>query len=72
MQARQPRQKYISSANALRRFHPPICNRPHERDAAAGAVSLNLGGVVGGARGQAKPAMHALLHHGIVQVTQPR
>ena len=41
--------------------------RPHEGDAAAGAVALALGFVIGGTAGQAHAAVHALLEDGVVQ-----
>ena len=54
------------------RLEAIIGNCAHECDATAGAVSLQFGGIVSGACGQAKTAVHALLHHGIVEVLQIR
>ena len=39
----------------------------HERDAAAGTVAFELGRVVSGAGGEAKTAVHALLHDGVIE-----
>src|SRR5262249_286980 len=54
------------------RLHFPIGNRPHQRNASARTVALHLGRVVRGTRGQAKAAMHALLHDGVIQLFQVR
>src|SRR5262245_31314652 len=47
-----------------------IGDRPHEGDASARAVALDLCGVIGGAGWQAKSAMHALLQDGIIEAAQ--
>ena len=56
----------------FRRFQPAIGDGAHERDAAARAVPLEFGGVVSRAGGQTEPAVHALLHDGIIQIFQMR
>ena len=48
-------------------FKAVISDGAHEGDASAWAVALKLGGVVGGAGGQAKAAVHALLDDRVVQ-----
>ena len=67
-QARQPRQKYISSPKARVDLELAVGDGAHQRDAAARAVALELGGVVGRAGGQAHPAVHALLEHRVIEV----
>lgn len=54
----------------LGRFQAFVGDCAHEGDATSRAVSFQLGAVVSGARGQAQSAMHALLHHGVVQVAE--
>jgi hypothetical protein len=49
-------------------FELAISDGAHQRDSAARAVALDFGGVVSGAGGQAKAAVHALLHDGVVEV----
>ena len=50
------------------RFQPAVGDGAHQRDAAAGTVPFQLGRVIGRARRKAKPAVHALLHDGIVEL----
>ena len=51
---------------SFRGFEPAISNGAHERNAATRAVTLEFCGVVSGAGGQAKAAMHALLEDGVI------
>ena len=44
-----------------------ISDSAHECNAAARTVALELGGVVSGAGGEAKAAVHALLHDGVIE-----
>ena len=52
----------------FRRLKISVGDGTHQRDAPARTVSLQLCGVVSRARRQAKPAVHALLHHGVIEV----
>ena len=56
----------------LRRLQLAIRDGTHQRDATARAVALELGGVVGRAGGQTQPAVHALLHHGVIEILEMR
>src|SRR5882724_7471256 len=59
-------------AKHLGRLELPISDGPHQRDPAARAVALHLGVIVSRAGRQAQPAVHALLHDGIIEVFQMR
>ena len=59
-------------AECLRRFETFVGDGAHQSDSPARAVAFEFGGVVSRAGRQAKAAMHALLHDGVVEVFEVR
>src|SRR5262249_11000876 len=53
-------------AEGFCRLKLPVGDGAHEGDSSAGAIALDFRGVVSGAGGQTKAAVHALLHNRVV------